>query len=156
MRRTVYLLLCLFILPVNFLFLSAQTSQDRKMNVADHQKRKMEYITKQAGLTQAEVKEFFPLHNELTQKKFALHKNHRDKVQRIKENSNITEEEYKKMLGDDVDVKIKEAALDKEYSAKFEKILSPEKLFKVQQAEREFIQREVSNFRKDEKNSRKR
>ena len=46
-----------------------------------------------------------------------------------------------------MDVKIKEAALDKEYAAKFEKVLTPEKLFKAQQAERGFIQKEVSNFR---------
>jgi len=51
------------------------------------------------------------------------------------------------MLDDDVDVKLREAALDKEYSAKFEKVLSPEKLYRAQQAERSFIQKEVTNFR---------
>ena len=76
-------------------------------------------------------------------------------MQRIKENGNISDEEYKKMLGDDVDVKLKEAELDKEYAAKFEKILSPEKLFKVQQAEKNFIQKEVTNFRNEGKSNKK-
>ncbi len=149
MRRSIFLLLCAIILPANFLILSAQTSQNRKMNMADYEKRKKEYVTKEAGLTQEEAGKYFPLSNELTQKKFRLHRNHRDKVQRIKDNSNISDEEYRRMLEDDVDVKLKEAELDKEYSAKFEKVLSPEKLFKAQQAERDFIQREVTNFRNE-------
>ncbi|WP_148038883.1 hypothetical protein [Proteiniphilum sp. X52] len=153
MRRSVILLLCLLTLPVNFLILSAQTPQNRKMNMADYEKRKKEYVTKEAGLTQEEASKYFPLSNELTQKKFTLHRSHRDKVQRIKDNSNISDEEYRRMLEDDVDVKLKEAELDKEYSAKFEKVLSPEKLFKAQQAERNFIQREVTNFRNEAKSN---
>lgn len=149
MRRSVILLLCVLILPANFLILSAQTPRNRKMNMADYEKRKKEYVTKEAGLTQDEASKYFPLSNELTQKKFKLHRSHRDKVQRIKDNSNISDEEYRRMLEDDVDVKLKEAELDKEYSAKFEKVLSPEKLFKAQQAERDFIQREVTNFRNE-------
>ena len=149
MRRIVILLLCMLILPANFLILSAQTPQNRKMNMADYEKRRKEYVTKEAGLTQDEATKYFPLSSELTQKKFKLHRTHRDKVQRIKDNSNISEEEYRKMLEDDVDVKLKEAELDKEYSTKFEKVLSPEKLFKAQQAERDFIQKEVTNFRNE-------
>lgn len=153
MRRSVILLLCVFILPVHFFILSAQ---NRQMNMADYEKRKKEYVTKEAGLTQDEAVKYFPLNNELTQKKFQLHKSHRDKVERIKDNSNISDDEYKKMLEDDVEVKLQEAALEKEYAAKFKKVLSPEKLYKAQQAERDFIQREVSNFRSEGRDSRRR
>ncbi|MDR2815914.1 MAG: hypothetical protein LBB62_04335 [Proteiniphilum sp.] len=153
MRRSVILLLCTLILPANFLILSAQTAQNRKMNMEDYEKRKKEYVTKEAGLTQDEADKYFPLSNELTQKKFKLHRSHRDKVQRIKDSSNISNEEYKRMMEDDVDVKLKEAALEKEYSAKFEKALSPEKLYKAQQAERDFIQREVTKFRNERRNN---
>lgn len=156
MRKSIILLLCALVLPVNFFILSAQISQDRKMNMADYEKRKKEYVTKEAGLTQDEADKYFPLSSELTQKKFRLHRTHRDKVQRIKDNSNISDEEYKKMLEDDVEIKLKEAALDKEYAVKFEKTLSPEKLYKAQQAERDFIQKEVANFRSEERNNRRR
>lgn len=124
--------------------------------MADFEKRKMEFVKKEAGLTQDEANKYFPLSTELTKKKFDLHKRHRDKVQRIKDNSNISDTEYRRMLEDDVDVKIKEAALDKEYSVKFEKVLAPEKLFKAQQAERSFIQKEVTNFRSGQDNERRR
>lgn len=144
MRKSIVLLFSVLMLPVFSFTISAQ---NRKMNMADYEKRKMEYIKKEAGLTQEEANKYFPLNNELTQKKFDLHKRHRDKIDRIKDNNNISEEEYRKMLDDDVDVKLREAALNKEYSAKFEKVLSPEKLYRAQQAERSFIQKEVTNFR---------
>ncbi len=50
-----------------------------------------------------------------------------------------------------MELKVKEAELEKEYSDKFDKVLSPEKLFKAQQAEKTFIQQEVARFRQQEK-----
>lgn len=148
MRRSIVLLICLLLLPVGFLKVSAQSPQSKKMNLADYEKRKREYVTKQAGLTREEADKYFPLSNELTQKKFRLHRTYREKLQKIKGNSNISDEEYRKMLEEDVELKLKEATLEKEYSSKFEKALPPDKLYKAQQAERDFIQREVTNFRK--------
>jgi Spy/CpxP family protein refolding chaperone len=128
------------------------SAQEKKMNMADYEKRKKEFIQREAGLSKAEADKYFPLNSELTKKKFELHRIHREKVQRIKENSNISDEEYKKMLEDDVELKMKEAALEKEYAPKFEKVLTPEKLYRAQQAERDFIQKEVINFRNNRNN----
>ncbi|MCE5206487.1 MAG: hypothetical protein LLF80_10345 [Porphyromonadaceae bacterium] len=149
MRKSVILLFTQCLLLLHFASLPAQ---NRKMNMADYERRKMEFIMKEAGLTKAEADKYFPLNNELTQKKFELHKLHRDKIQRIKDNSNISDEEYRRMLDDDVEVKLKEAALDKLYAPRFEKVLTPEKLYRAQQAERSFIQKEVTNFRSEQEN----
>lgn len=147
MRKSIFLLCCVLLFPVYTFTISGQKQNNRRMNMQEFEKRKMEYIQKEAGLTQDESKKYFPLNNELTQKKFELHKQHREKMQRIKENSNISDEEYRKLLENDVEIKIKEASLDKEYAIKFEKVLTPEKLFKAQQAERDFMQIEVTKFR---------
>jgi len=149
MKRDIIFLLCLILLPMQVVTLSAQ---EKKMNMADYEKRKKEFIQREAGLSKAEADKYFPLNSELTKKKFELHRIHREKVQRIKENSNISDEEYKKMLEDDVELKMKEAALEKEYAPKFEKVLTPEKLYRAQQAERDFIQKEVINFRNNRNN----
>ena len=69
------------------------------------------------------------------------------RFQKIKDNSNISDAEYRKLLEDDVEVRLQEATLEKEYAEKFENVLAPEKLYKAQQAEKDFMQREVSNFR---------
>lgn len=157
-RVNIIMLLFAFMLPMNFLSLSAQTqnqsevenqtqNQNRKMNIEEFEKRKVEYIRKEAGLSQSECDKYFPLNNELTRKKFELRINHRDKVQKIKDNSNISDAEYRKLLEDDVEVRLQEATLEKEYAEKFENVLAPEKLYKAQQAEKDFMQREISNFR---------
>lgn len=151
MKRNIILLICLILLPLQVMTL---TAQERKMNMADYEKRKKEFVEKEAGLSKAEADKYFPLTNELTKKKFELHRIHREKVQRIKDNSNISEAEYRKLLDDDVELKMKEAALDKEYAPRFEKVLSPEKLYRAQQAERQFIQKEVTNFRSNSERSR--
>ncbi len=151
MKRNIILLICLILLPLQVMTL---TAQERKMNMADYEKRKKEFVEKEAGLSKAEADKYFPLTNELTKKKFELHRKHREKVQRIKDNSNISEAEYRKLLDDDVDLKMKEAALEKEYAPRFEKVLTPEKLYRAQQAERQFIQKEVTNFRSNRGNGR--
>lgn len=152
MKRNFILLICLILLPLQVMTL---TAQEKKMNMADYEKRKKEFVVKEAGLSKAEADKYFPLTNELTKKKFELHRKHREKVQRIKDNSKISEAEYRKLLDDDVDLKMKEAALEKEYAPRFEKVLTPEKLYRAQQAERQFIQKEVTNFRSNRGNGRK-
>ncbi|MDI9605461.1 MAG: hypothetical protein QM305_09125 [Bacteroidota bacterium] len=147
MKNRVVLLCGLLLLSALGSTLLAQRQENRRMDMADYEKRKREYIQKEAGLTQAEADKYFPLNNELTQKKFELHKERREKLREIKENSDISDEEYRKLLENDVEIKVKEAALDKEYAPKFEKVLSAEKLFKAQQAERDFMQKELNNFR---------
>lgn len=142
----------LFALMISFNLVSLQAqNQNRRMNLEEFEKRKVEYIRKEAGLTKSEADKFFPLNNELTKQKFELRKMHRDRVQKIKDNSNISDAEYRKLLNDDVEVKLKEAALDKEFAKKFESVLTPEKLYKAQQAERDFMQKELSNFRSEQR-----
>ena len=153
MKKNIFLLICLILLSLPVLTL---TAQNRRMDMADYEKRKKEFVLKEAGLSKEEADRYFPLTNELTKKKFELHRRHREKVERIKENSNISEAEYRKMLEEDVDMKMKEAALEKEYSGKFEKVLAPEGLYRAQQAEKRFIQNEVTRFRSNRDNNRNR
>lgn len=126
-------------------------AQEKKMNVADFEKRKQEYVMEKAGLTPEEAQRYFPLNNELNQKKFELNRQHREKIEKMLKNREITEEEYRKILENDVEIKLKEAELDKEYADKFDKVLPPEKLYKARQAEKNFIQQEISRFRNENK-----
>lgn len=145
MKKNITLLCFTLIISIST---STALAQTRRMNMADYEKRKMEYIQKEAGLTKEEADRYFPLYNDLSKKKFELHKQHRDKVEEMKQNNkNMSNEEYRQLLENDVDVKLKEAELDKQYSEKMEKTLSPEKLYRAQQAERKFMQQEVMKFR---------
>jgi len=128
-------------------------AQDKKMNMADFEKRKQEYVKEKAELTPEEAQRYFPLNNELNQKKFELNRQHREKIEKMRKNKEITDEEYRNILENDVEIKLKEAELDKEYAEKFEKVLPPEKLYKARQAEKHFIQQEVTRFRKENRNN---
>ena len=129
-------------------------AQSKKMNMAEFEKRKMEYIKNAAGLTEKEASLYLPLYTELSKKKFELFRVHREKIQMMKQGAQeMSEQEYKKLLDNDMELRLKEAELEKEYSEKFKKVLSPEKIYKAQQAEKNFIQKEVSKFRSENKNS---
>lgn len=71
-----------------------------------------------------------------------------------KESSDISDKEYKELIDNNVDLKMKEAELDKEYSDKFNKLMSPQKLFKAQQAEKTFMQEELRKYRESKENGR--
>ena len=149
MKKTIIFLLSAITLSI---FSFSLRAQDRKMNVEDFEKRKQAYVKEKAALTDEEAQRYFPLNSELNQKKFELNRQHRQKLEKArKNNQKISDEEYRQIIENDVDLKVKEAELEKEYSDKFDKVLSPEKLFKAQQAEKTFIQQEVARFREQEK-----
>lgn len=130
---------------------SVNAQQNRRMNMEEFENKKIEYITKEAELTKEEANKFFPIYNELSKKKFELHRQHRQKMEKMKSSKdNMSDEEYRKLLENDVDVKLKEAELDKEYSSKLDDVISPEKLYKAQQAERKFMQDAIRKFRRTE------
>lgn len=149
MKRNVLLIHLCLLLSITTFSLSAQTR--KSMNVADYEKRKMQFVEEQAGLTKEEANRYFPLNTELSKKKLDLNMQYRNKVQNMrKNNQEMSEEEYLKLLNNDEELKAKEAELEKEYAEKFKKALSPEKLYRAQQAEKNFMQKEVNNFRSNQ------
>lgn len=153
MKHTLTIILT-FSLFLNVLFINAQDPDKSFMNLQKFEKNKQEFIIKEAGLTQQEADKFFPLNNELQKKKLELHRKHQENMKLTKESSNISDEEYKELIDNNIDLKMKEAELDKEYSDKFNKMMSPEKLFKIQQAERLFMQEELRKYRESKKEGR--
>lgn len=153
MKKTISLIV-LSLLFINVLFINAQDSNKSLMNLQEFEKNKQEFITKEAGLTKEEADKFFPLNNELQKKKLELHRKHQEDMKHIKESKDISDAEYEQVIKENIDLKMKEAELDKEYSDKFNKLISPQKLFKAQQAERTFMQEELRKFRESKKNGR--
>ncbi len=145
------LILSLFL---NVLFINAQDPDKSFMNLQKFEKNKQEFIMKEASLSQQEADSFFPLNNELQKKKLELHRKHQESLKQTKESTDISEAEYKELIENNIDLKMKEAELDKEYSEKFNKVMSPQKLFKAQQAEKVFLQEELRKYRESKKEGR--
>lgn len=152
MKNTLTILL--FSIFLNVLFINGQNSDKSFMNLQEFEKNKQEFIVQQAGLTEQEADKFFPLNSELQKKKMELHRQHQENMKQTKESSNISDDEYKKLIENNLDIKMKEAELDKLYSDKFNKLMSPQKLFKAQEAERSFMQEELRKYRESKKDGR--
>ncbi len=154
MKKTLFLI-SILLLFINVLFINAQSSSKSLMNLQAFEKNKQEFIMKEAGLTQEEADSFFPLNNELQKKKLELHRKYRENLEHTKAAVNISNEEYEKLINENINIKMREAELDKEYSEMFNKLMSPEKLFKAQQAERAFMEEELRKFRESKEDGRK-
>lgn len=102
------------------------------------QAKRNAFITAEVGLTPEEAAIFIPLCNELQQKMFEMGRECRKLSREIKHKKSPTESDYSKVNDECLGVKMKEAALEKEYYEKFKKILSPEKLYKYRRAEYKF------------------
>lgn len=96
------------------------------------------FITAEVGLTPEEAAVFIPLCNEYQEKRFELGKQCRKQIRELRYKKTPSATEYTEAVDCYLDTEIKEAQLQKEYFGKFKKILSPEKLFKYQEAENKF------------------
>lgn len=120
---------------------SAQSKDEkRKEHFEKFRAKRIAFITERVKLTSEEAQAFWPVCNELQEKKFTLNKPLWEaRRERHRSKEPLTEADYKKMIDLGIDIKIKEAQLEKEYLEKFKKILSAEKIFKYQRAEEEFM-----------------
>lgn len=143
---------------ISVLFTSEVKAQEGKDNKhfdrEVFQAKRNAYITAEVGLTPEEAAVFIPLLDEMKQKMFELGHECRKFTREVRSKRKITDEEYLKNIDECLEVKVKEALLEKEYYEKFKKILSPEKLYKYRRAEYKFA-REFMKDRKEEKNNKK-
>lgn len=143
------LFISLFLVPNIQLSAQNQGNRNQKENrrknhfewfVAERQK----FLTKETGMTENEAKQFFPLYNEMQEKKFSLNMEVHKEIRQLKNKESVSESDYARLVNALDEIPVKEAKLTKEYSEKFKKILSAEKLFKFKLAEGRFT-REVLN-----------
>ena len=93
------------------------TNHSGQFSPTEYWKQQKAFFTEKAGLTEDESEKFFPLYNELQQKKRELN----SEVRRMSAETNL-----------------KIAQLEKEYLEKFKEVLPASKILKVQNAEDQF------------------
>jgi hypothetical protein len=137
---------------------SAQQKDDkRKEGFEQFRAKRIAYITDKVKLTPAEAQVFWPLANELQEKKYELNKPLREEWRKQKASQTaLTEADYLKIIDANADIRIKEAQLNKEYLEKFKKTLSAEKIFKYQKAEEELMRQMFSPKNKERERERPR
>jgi hypothetical protein len=105
------------------------------------------FIALEINLSADETSKFFPLENEFQQKKVAIGRECRTFNRDSRDKEKLTDVEYLKLIECDLDARMKEIQLEKEYLEKFKQILKPEKLYKYRAADAKFT-REIVNMRR--------
>lgn len=104
---------------------------------AEYWEQQKAFITENASLTPDEANAFFPIYNELQQKKRELNRETR-RFMREAAAANASEEQSLKAIEAQAETNIKIAELEKEYLGKFKQVLPATKILKVQNAEEQF------------------
>ncbi|GHT56792.1 hypothetical protein FACS1894145_3250 [Bacteroidia bacterium] len=149
-RKWVLLVLLLSFAQMNF---STYAQDDKKKAEFEAFKMKrIAFITKVMKLTDSEAKAFWPVCNELQEKKFILNQQVRKKQRAFAREESAgkkhSQEEYLALVKLVLDAKVQEAGLDSEYMEKFAKVIPAEKIYLYQEAERQFA-REVLEGQRD-------
>ena len=142
MKRKILLLILLCVTFSFTIVAQRNNNDDRKARFEKFQQERIASISKVMNLTEEEAKLFWSLNNELQMKKFEANRELREEMAKLykaeRENKKLSEAEYKKIIKLSLEVKLKEAELEKEYYTKFLQVVSAEKLLLYQKAEQDF------------------
>jgi len=125
----------------------AQNSEQRTFDRRAFDERRNAFIIKDVGLTPDEATLFIPLYDEFQRKKFEVGRRCREYTRGVGNKKDVSDKEYAEMIDECIDMRLKEAQIEKEYYEQFKKILSPEKIYKFNRSEYRFASEFVRNRR---------
>ncbi|RUT73170.1 hypothetical protein [Ancylomarina longa] len=101
--------------------------------------QKISFITEQLSLTPKEAQIFWPVYNELEQKKRELRNKNRTLFRTLRDKQdNLTDKELTKLSDQLIELRLEDVNLDKTYHEKFKKILPPKKILELYHSEKQF------------------
>jgi hypothetical protein len=116
---------------------------NRSQQIDELKAKKIEFIRHKMNMTEEEEKAFWPLYNELEQKKWEIGRL-REQLRHIKKDGNI---DYAKLNDQLIYSEVNRAKVVRAYHEQFKKILPPEKLFRYYLAEREFKEKMLNDIK---------
>jgi hypothetical protein len=127
----------------------ANNDAGRQQRWEEMKAKRAAYYTEKIALTSEEAQLFWPVFNELQEKKWKLH------MQMSAQFRNGKKDEqgrpifdFAKVNDELIRIKVQEASLDRVYHEKFKKILCPEKLFRYYGAERDWANKLLKDIEK--------
>lgn len=138
MKKIVFLL-AVVILTGNIFAQEDKSEGKRNFNIEEFKTKQAEYFVKELQLTSDEAGKFTPVMQEYMKKRYEMNKALREAERALKKQESKTSTDYQKAINLIVDTKIKEANLQKDYYNQLSKILAPEKIYKYDFAEKDFV-----------------
>lgn len=146
--------LILFYLMVG-MTIAATNAQDKSHEDKRERYRseKIAFITDKLNLTPEEAQKFWPLYNQLEQKKWEVQKKRHDLETQVREaEENLSDKEVIRLTRDFTSNLQKESNLYAEYNEKFLEVLPPHKVLALYKAENEFRMYMIKKFRNKHQN----
>jgi len=129
MKKTAAFLIILISVPLARL--AGQNPNLDKLNAY-----KIAFFTKRLNLTPQEAERFWPVYNELQDKKLLIQQQKRELNRDFNQNGAIMSDKELEDAGDKyIALEVREAALSQEYHARFKEVLSPAKVIRLYQVE---------------------
>lgn len=101
--------------------------------------QKIAFITNKLNLSVEESQSFWPLYNEMNQKREAIRKKRSEISQQIAQNhATLSDAETEKLADEFVGLEVQEARLRQEYHGKFKNVLPIQKVIRLYHAESQF------------------
>jgi len=123
-----------------------------QFNYEEFKAKRVAYITSVVDLTPAEAEKFWPVYNELEQKKFVLIQGMKEVEKQMDEKiDNLSDQEYIELSKKITSFHKIEGELDVEYNAKYLKILPPRKVVQLYVAEKNFKNHLLHEYKKCDK-----
>ena len=142
MKNLLIALMCL--LPVLGMAQSQTPKSGRPFDPQKFQQMVEQSLTKAASLTPEEAKAFFPLYNEMRDKQREMGK----QIHELKKNCGGDSKSCSATILRIKQLQVETAELEQKYYQRMLKVVPPEKLFKVMQAEDDFHRRMVQGQRR--------
>lgn len=102
------------------------------------QEFKLKYLAQEIELKEDQREPFFQLYDEMTQKRWKVMNAARKAEKAVKQNKDATEADYQAASNAMTKARAEDAAIEKEYDAKFAKFLTQKQIYKLKQAEDSF------------------
>ena len=128
----------------------ADGCDQHRLSREEFRAKQQAFITQHAGLTKEEADKFFPVYFELQDRKKQLNDEAWDLLRKGKDEK-TTEAQYGEILEGVYDARMSADRLDKNYLAKFKKILSYKKIYLVQRAEMRFQRELLKGMQRNDK-----
>lgn len=125
-----------------------QSQEERQKQFEEMKLKQIAYFTERIGLTAEEAESFWPIVNDIRDRRWRINHDIRRCFRQGKDNKEV---DYAKTLERLMDLRKQEADLEKECYDKLKKILSPEKLYKYYKAEEDFSFELLRSFEQDKK-----
>ncbi len=138
----------ILLLTPGFNLLKAQGNKDNDDRWEKFRAEKVSFLTDKLQLTPSEAQKFWPVYNELEQKRWEAQKLRRDLEIKVYEaEANLSKKDVIQLTRDYSSSLQKEAEVNVKYNEEFLKVLPPEKVLLLYKSENEFRMHMIRKFR---------